>query len=77
MAKDVQLKRSAVASKVPLTSDLALGELGINTYDGKIFLKKDDGAESIVEIGASANNIDGGSATSVYLAAQSIDGGNA
>jgi len=46
----VQLKRSAVASKVPTTADLALGELAINTYDGLIYLKKDPGTPSIVTI---------------------------
>jgi hypothetical protein len=52
MAQTVQLKRSSVASKVPTTSDLALGEIAINTYDGKVFIKKDDGTASIVEVGA-------------------------
>jgi len=51
MADLVQLKRSATASKIPLTTDLSLGEIAINTYDGKLYIKKDDGAESIVEIG--------------------------
>ena len=35
----------------PLTTDLLLGELAINTYDGTLFLKKDTGTESIVNIG--------------------------
>lgn len=46
----VQLKRSAVASKVPLTSDLALGELALNTYDGRMFFKKDAGTPAIVTV---------------------------
>lgn len=52
MANTIQVKRSAVAGKAPTTSDLALGELAINTYDGKLFLKKDNGTESVIEIGA-------------------------
>lgn len=48
MANTVKLKRSAVAARVPLVGDLELGELAINTYDGKVYLKKDNGAESIV-----------------------------
>ena len=52
MANTIKLRRSATASAVPTTGQLALGELAINTYDGKLFLKKDDGTESIVEIGA-------------------------
>jgi len=36
-ANIVKLKRSAVAGKSPLTSDLQLGELALNTYDGRLF----------------------------------------
>ena len=42
MANLVKLKRSAVAGKAPLTTDLQLGELAVNTYDGKLYTKKDD-----------------------------------
>jgi len=35
----IKIRRSSVGGKVPTTSDLALGELALNTYDGKIFLK--------------------------------------
>lgn len=50
MAQTIQLKRSAVAGKVPTTSDLSLGELALNTYDGKLYTKKDNGTASIVEL---------------------------
>jgi hypothetical protein len=41
-----------VQGAVPTTSQLELGELAINTYDGKLFLKRDDGlAQYIVEVG--------------------------
>ena len=53
MANTIQLKRSAVASKVPTTTDLALGEIAINTYDGKMYIKKDNGTPSIIEVGGS------------------------
>jgi hypothetical protein len=50
----VQIRRSAVPGKVPSTSQLDLGELAINTHDGKAYFKKDvSGAETIVEVGAS------------------------
>ena len=52
MANTFKLKRSAVAAKVPSTGDLQLGELALNTYDGKLYTKKDNGTASIVEIGA-------------------------
>lgn len=51
MANKVLVKRSAVAAKVPLTTDLSLGELAINTYDGKIYIKKDDGTPVVIEVG--------------------------
>ncbi len=52
MAQTVQLKRSSVAGKIPLTTDLALGEIAINTFDGKLFLKRNNGTDAIREIGA-------------------------
>lgn len=52
MAQTIKLRRSATASAVPTTGQLALGELAINTFDGKLFLKKDNGIQSIVEVGA-------------------------
>ena len=77
MPNVIQHKRSSTASAVPLVGDLALGELSINSHEGKLYLKKDNGAESIVEVGAVGGNIDGGGANSVYLASQLIDGGSA
>lgn len=50
MANKIQMKRSAVAAKVPTTTDLDLGELGVNTNDGKVYIKKDNGTPSIVEV---------------------------
>jgi hypothetical protein len=51
MANQIILKRSSTAGKVPTTAQLALGELAINTHDGKIFIKKDNGVPAVVEIG--------------------------
>ena len=48
-----RLKRSSVAGKIPTTSQLELGEIAVNTYDGKAYIKKSvAGEESVVEIGA-------------------------
>ena len=55
MANTIKVKQSAVASKVPTTGDLVLGELALNTYDGKLYAKKDNGTASIVEIGAGSS----------------------
>jgi len=55
MAQTVKLKRSATEGAAPSTSDLALGEVAINTYDGKVYIKKNDGSDSIVEVGGAAS----------------------
>jgi hypothetical protein len=47
MAQSIILKRSAQEGKTPDTGSLNLGELAINTYDGKVFLKKSGSVESI------------------------------
>ena len=57
---DFKQKRSAVAGKVPTTAQLVLGELAINTHDGRLFLKRDDGTESIVEFVNSGRLISAG-----------------
>jgi hypothetical protein len=52
MANLIKVKRSAEESKVPTTAQLELGELAINTYDGRVYIKKDPGTASIVEVGS-------------------------
>jgi hypothetical protein len=63
MANLIKLKRSAVAGKAPVVGDLELGELALNTYDGKLYTKKDDGTASIVELSGGG----GGGGTSLAL----------
>ena len=54
---NIKLRRSATSGAIPTTANLDLGELAINTYDGKLFLKKNvSGTESIVEIGSSTES---------------------
>jgi len=68
VAATVLHKRSATSGAQPSTSDLSLGEIGVNTYDGKLFVKKSvSGTESIIEIGAS-----GGAGGQIMQAAQTI-----
>lgn len=56
MANIIQLRRSAVANAVPTIAQLALGELAINTTDGRLYLKRNvSGTESIVEVGSAAS----------------------
>lgn len=50
MSSIVQLKRSALSGKVPGTGSLNLGELAVNTYDGKIYFKKSGSIESVESI---------------------------
>lgn len=54
MAAIIKHKRSSISDRVPTVSDLELGELAINTYDGNIFLKRNqDGDEAIITFLAS------------------------
>ena len=49
---NIRLRRSATAGNIPTTSQLDLGELALNTFDGKIYLKKEvSGVQSVVEVG--------------------------
>ena len=58
MAQTIKLKRSATSGAIPTTSSLALGEVAINTYDGRMYIKKDvGGTETIVQVGADANSV--------------------
>jgi hypothetical protein len=68
MANTVKLKRSAVPLRVPTTTDLDLGEIAINTFDGKAYIKQDVlGVETIVQLGG------GGGSGDVTGAASSTD----
>ena len=40
MGQTVKLRRSAVSGKIPINSQLQLGELSVNTADGKLFFAK-------------------------------------
>jgi len=52
MATVIQFKRSSTQNDTPATSDLALGELAINTYHGRVYTEKNDGSAAIVEVGS-------------------------
>ena len=68
MSQQILLKRSATPGKVPSTTDIALGEVGINTYDGKLYIQKNDGTASIVEVGGNGANFTVKSASFTALA---------
>lgn len=50
MSQTIVLKRSALPGKVPDTASLNLGEIAINTYDGKLFIKRSGNVDSIQSI---------------------------
>lgn len=59
----IKLKRSNQTGKEPTEGQLELGEVAINTKDGKMFIKKSDEAnptpnEEIVEVGKIAKGLD-------------------
>jgi hypothetical protein len=47
MAQNILHRRSLIAGKVPDTGSLLVGELGINVYDGKVYLHKSGSSQSI------------------------------
>ena len=55
MGNKILMKRSAVPGKVPTTTDLHAGELGINTSDGKMYFGT---GSDVIEL-ASANSLSG------------------
>ena len=69
------IRRSATPNKVPTIDQLALGELAINTYDGKLYLEQDQGA---VGVGTTIINVNpwsvglGSTAHNIYFTAGSV-----
>jgi hypothetical protein len=60
MAQNIILKRSAVPGRVPDTGSINLGEVAINTHDGKLYFKKSGSVESVETI-LTTNSITSGS----------------
>ena len=50
MAQIIKLKRSLAQGSKPTTSDLSAGELAINVYDGKVFLRKSGSVDEVQEV---------------------------
>ena len=63
MAQTIKLRRSSTSGAVPTTSSLSLGEVAINTYDGKMYIKKNDGTDAIVELSGDKLPLSGGTLT--------------
>ena len=43
----IKIKRSAVPGKIPTITSLPVGEFGINTYEGKVYIQQDQGAVGV------------------------------
>ena len=57
MATLIQFKRSSTQNAVPVTSDLSLGEIAVNTYHGRFYTEKNDGSAAIVEVGSNPSSL--------------------
>ena len=47
MATPIRIKRSTVPGKVPTVDQLQSGELAVNVYDGKVYIRQDTGGVGI------------------------------
>jgi hypothetical protein len=73
MSTNIKLRRSAVPGRIPTVGQIELGELALNTADGKIYFKKYDpvaNTESIIDMSA---NLD---ANAILELLKSVDGAN-
>jgi methionine-rich copper-binding protein CopC len=61
MAQIVKLRRSAVTGRKPTNAQLELGELSINTTDGKVFLAKSGSLGPSIEEIITTNSVNTGS----------------
>ena len=69
----IKLRRSSVAGRIPTTAQLELGEIAINTTDGKLYFKKYDAVantESIVDVSADLD------AAAILSLLSGVDGAN-
>ena len=62
----IRSKRSSVEGKIPTPTQLSLGELAINTFDGKVFLSQDKSSVGIATTVIAINPWSVGPGTSTY-----------
>jgi len=76
MAQTIKLRRSASESAIPTPAALALGEMAINTFDGKIFIKRDNSVDdaNVIEIGYDRLPLAGGALTGALTTNSTFDG---
>lgn len=70
----IKLRRSAVPGKIPSDAQLQLGEVAINTFDGKMFFKRSAASNTIIEVATTTNGLNQfASTTSSQLASVITD----
>jgi hypothetical protein len=72
MANTVLLKKSSVASKVPLTTDLAYGELALNYTDEKLYFKNASNVIKSLNVTSSALTIGTGLSGTSYNGSSAV-----
>ena len=68
----ILLKRSGVAGAKPTIGSLQVGEIALNTYDGKAFLHKSGSTDEVVEIVVTGANITGSISLSGAVSASAV-----
>lgn len=74
MAQKIIMKKSTVPGRVPGTEDLQVGELAVNTADGRLFSKHADGA--VVPLGAAPEASGGGAGSVEAVASGALEDGS-
>ena len=70
----IKLRRSTVPGKIPTDSQLQLGEVAINTYDGKMFFKQASTSNTILQVATTSFNLGQfATTTSAQLASVTVD----
>jgi len=57
MANKIIIKKSSIAGKIPLTTDLEYGELAINYTDGKLYYKNANNVVGLIGGSGGGGNI--------------------
>lgn len=50
MAIIYKLKRTSTPKKIPTTNQLTDGEMAVNVFDGKLYIRKNNGVSSIIQV---------------------------
>ena len=77
MAQKILLKRSGVSGSIPTTASIDLGELALNTYDGKAFMHKSGSTDEIVQFVVAGSQTSGSISITGNVTAASFVGSGA